>query len=43
MDVIEIEKNEAEEKVLSILDNCIAILETFREKLRKEIYYDELY
>ena len=38
MDAIEIE-----EKILAILDNCIAILQTFRERIREEIYYDELY
>ncbi len=42
MDVVEIEKYNVEEKFLDILDDCISKLETIREQVRQEIYYDEL-
>ena len=30
------------EQILDILDECIKKLQIVREKIRKEIYYDEL-
>ena len=34
---------EIKEEILEILDECIENLQTVKEKIRKEIYYDELY
>lgn len=42
MDIIELHKCVEPEKFLDILDDCIESLEALREKIRQEIYYDEL-
>lgn len=41
-DIIELHKCADPEKFLEILDDCIQTLEDLRERVRQEIYYDEL-
>ena len=43
MDIIEIHKYFEAESLLEILDTCIETMDVLREKIRKEIYYDELH
>ena len=41
-EIIEFHKCIEPEKFIDILDNCIQTLEDMREKVRQEVYYDEL-
>lgn len=41
-EIIELHKCVEPEKFLDILDDCIQTLSEMREKIRQEIYYDEL-
>ena len=42
MENIEIQKCEYPEKFLEIIDNSIQYLQQLREKIRQEVFYDEL-
>jgi hypothetical protein len=41
-ETIDLHKCIEPEKFIEILDDCIQTLEDMREKVRQEIYYDEL-
>lgn len=42
MGIIEIKKCTDAEQFLEMVDDCIQTLQELREKIRQEIYYDEL-
>lgn len=42
MDYIDLQKCTNPEKFLEIIDDCIEQLSQLREKIRQEVYYDEL-
>ena len=42
MEFLEIDNDKGRELYLSFLDDLIYLLKEYREKIRQEIYYDEL-
>ena len=42
MEFLDIDNTKSSEVYLSFLDDLISILRDYREKIRQEIYYDEL-
>lgn len=42
MEFLEIDSSSGKELYLSFLDDLICLLKDYREKIRQEMYYDEL-
>ena len=42
MEFLDIDNSKSSEIYLSFLDDLICLLKEYREKIRQEIYYDEL-
>ena len=43
MEFLDIDNTKSSEIYLSFLDDLIILLKEYREKIRQEVYYDELY